>query len=66
MWGVLPSPLFENSVGVEQFRADITDILDTVKDEQPVILGVADQAVGLSLWERILEVKSMIEARASR
>jgi len=67
MWGVLPSPLFEQIVNVEEFRTEIADILDTVVDtRRPVILGVADQAVGLSLWERIEEISPMIEARASR
>jgi hypothetical protein len=65
MWGVLPSPLFEERVAVETFRADIRDIVNTVEKAHPVILGVADQAVSLSLMERVREIDEMIETHAS-
>ncbi len=65
MWGILPSPLFEARVDVETFRAEIGDMLDTIDKDHPAILGVADQAVSLSLMERVLEVDSMIDAHAA-
>ena len=60
MWGILPSPLFEARVPSEAFKSEIGKILDTIEYDHPAILGVADQAVGLTLWERILEVGEML------
>ncbi|MBN1686152.1 MAG: hypothetical protein JW852_05830 [Spirochaetales bacterium] len=63
MWGILPSPLFEARVPPETFRSEIGNIIDTIEPEHPQILGVADQAVGLSLWERIRDVGDMLQHR---
>jgi hypothetical protein len=63
MWGVLPSPLFEERVTFEDFKGEMANILDIIDYNHPVILGVADQAVRLSLWDRVLEIDSMLESR---
>ncbi len=62
MWGVLPSPLFEDRVPEGTFRSEIRDILDSIVADSPAIMGVADQAIGLTLWERVQEVSEMIKA----
>ena len=64
MWGVLPSPLFEERVPADSFRKEMQSIFEILEFQHPVVLGIADQAVRPSLWERIAEIPGMIDAKA--
>ena len=62
MWGILPSPLFEARVPAETFKSEMRAIIERIDADHPVILGIADQAVKPSLWERVREIPQLLSA----
>ena len=60
IWGGLPSPIFESHVPEYKFTEWIKRMLDLLGDDQRILLGIGDQAVGPSLAERILKASEML------
>ena len=60
IWGGLPSPIFEPHVSAKQFERYVTQVLTTAANDGMLILGVADQAVRPTMWERIARVAELI------
>jgi len=60
MWGAIPSPLFEKHVPERELEHYVYDLLDWVGDDSPIILGIADQAVGQTLIERVRGISRIL------
>jgi len=60
MWGGIPSPIFEPHVPEDEFIGWINRMLDLLGDDRRIILRIGDQAVGLSLMERILKASELL------
>ena len=60
MWGAIPSPLFEPHVPEGELRGYVSEMLDLIGDDGRIILGIADQAVGPTLIERVKLVSEML------
>ena len=65
MWGILPFPLFEAQVSDKSFQSEMRAIMERVEVENPVILGIGDQAVWPSLWQRIGKITEMVDGLAN-
>ena len=61
IWGGVSSPLFEPGTSDAQFESVLLDILKTIVPGGLSILGIADQAVGPSLFDRIKRAGELIE-----
>jgi hypothetical protein len=61
MWGVLPSPIFEAEVGENEFEDYVRKVLRTASAGGPLILGIADQAISLTLPDRVRRAAELIE-----
>jgi len=60
MWGAVPSPLFEQNVPGWELEHCVCDLLDWVGGDGLIILGIADQAVGQTLIERVRRVSRIL------
>ncbi len=60
MWGVLPSPLFEERADERDLDAFVDHVLERV-GSGPIILGVSDMVLGNNLIDRVSRVAARIE-----
>lgn len=65
LWGCLASPLFEPFCSEERLEAATREVLSCARRDGGIILGIADQAVGPTLPERIRRVGQMIAQSSS-
>lgn len=61
-WGIIPSPIFEQTTPRKLFEKTVSEIVTTIVGEGTAILGIADQAVSSTLPDRILRAGEIVEA----
>ncbi len=61
IWGALPSTLLEATTPEEQFEEYVRGIFRTVAPGDAFILGIADNAMPLTLIERVERVSELVE-----
>jgi hypothetical protein len=60
-WGIIPSPIFEQTTPRDQFEDTVSEIVKTIVGEGTAILGIADQAVSSTMPDRILRAGEIVE-----
>ena len=61
MWGGIPGVYFTDLVSDKEFDAFVIRLLETMTNEPRYVLGVADQVPPRSRWERIAQVRPLVE-----
>ena len=61
VWGGMPGGFFTNDISDEEFDAYVIDTIQTMKNQKNFVLGVADQVIPGSTFERIHRVSELIE-----
>ena len=61
IWGGIPGGYFSDIVPQEIFEAHVLRCIETMKNAPNFVLGVADEVVPGSRWERIYRVRELVD-----